>query len=376
MQPDPCTAPPWDDGPWPPLPALKRQVTCDVGVVGLGSSGLAAVVELLAAGRSVVGVDAGVVGAGASGRNGGFLLAGGADFYHRLIVRLGRARAASLYRLTVAEIDRIAAETPDAVRRTGSLRLASDADELADCQAQLAALAADGLPAAAYEGPEGRGLLLPTDATVQPLARCQTLARRALAAGARLYERSLALTVRGGQVTTPGGRVRCERVVVAVDGGLERLLPELRPRVRSARAQMLATAPALELRLPRPVYARWGWDYWQQLPDGRVVLGGFRDRGGQAEWTTQARPTTPVQAELERFVRAGLGVRAAVTHRWAGTIAVTADRLPVLAEARPGVWAAGAYSGTGNVLGALCGRAASQLATSGRSPLAEILPAG
>ncbi len=159
-------------------------------------------------------------------------------------------------------------------------------------------------------------------------------------------------------MTTPSARVECERVVVAVDGGLERVMPELAGRVRTARAQMLATAPTTEVRLRCPVYARWGLDYWQQLPDGRVALGGCRDRGGDAEWTLDATPSDAVQHELDGLLRDRLQVSAAVTHRWAGLIAFTPDKLPVLEEVRPGVVAAGAYSGTGNVVGAICGRAA------------------
>jgi glycine/D-amino acid oxidase-like deaminating enzyme len=44
--------------------------------------------------------------------------------------------------------------------------------------------------------------------------------------------------------------------------------------------------------------------------------------------------------------------------RWAALVGYSDSGLPVLEEVRPGVWACGAYSGTGNVLGALCGRAA------------------
>jgi glycine/D-amino acid oxidase-like deaminating enzyme len=44
----------------------------------------------------------------------------------------------------------------------------------------------------------------------------------------------------------------------------------------------------------------------------------------------------------------------------------------VLAEVAPGVWACGAYSGTGNVIGALCGQAAAQLALTGNSGIAPL----
>jgi glycine/D-amino acid oxidase-like deaminating enzyme len=69
-------------------------------------------------------------------------------------------------------------------------------------------------------------------------------------------------------------------------------------------------------------------------------------------------------------LRERLGVRAAVTHRWAALVSFHRGRLlPLVEQVRPGVWAAGAYNGTGNVLGALCGRGLAQLAARGRSEL-------
>lgn len=365
-------SPVWDDHDWTHLPHLEGEVRADVCVVGLGGSGLTAVGELLRRGVSVVGIDARHVAAGAAGRNGGFLLAGAYDFYHDAVERHGRERARRIYQLTMDEIRRIAAETPEAVRLTGSLRIADSDEEEQDCRAQLEAMRADGLPAEWYDGPEGRGLLIPTDGAFNPLLRCRILARRALQAGARLFERSPALDVRTGEVRTAEGVVRCDRVVAAVDGRLERLFPELRDRVRTARLQMIATAPTDEVRVPRPVYARWGYEYWQQLPDGRIALGGFRDAGGEGEWTDESDPSEVMQARLEAYLRERVGVRAPVTHRWAGCIGFTQTGLPLLEEVRPGVWVAGGYSGTGNVIGALCGRAAAELALGEPSELAEV----
>jgi glycine/D-amino acid oxidase-like deaminating enzyme len=358
-------APVWDDGRWVPLAALDGEVGADVCVVGLGGSGLSAVGWLLDRGLRVVGVDAGAVAGGAAGRNGGFLLAGLAEAHHACVAALGRQRAVALHRMTLDEVDRMAAASPDAVRRTGSLRIAATTEELDDCTAQLTAMRADGLPVEPYEGPEGVGLRFPGDGALQPLARCRALARGAVDRGARLFEASPATTITGTHVTTPQGAVRCERVVVCVDGRLEQVLPELAGTVRTARVQMLATAPAAELALPMPVYARWGLDFWQQLPDGRIALGGCRDRGGPTEWTGEAGTTRVVQAALEHILRDDLGVGAQITHRWSGAISFAEGLLPLLAEVRPGVVAAGGYRGTGNVVGAIWGRAAAELAVTG-----------
>ena len=97
--------------------------------------------------------------------------------------------------------------------------------------------------------------------------------------------------------------------------------------------------------------------YWQQLPDGAIALGGFRDHGGPAEWTTDATPSEPVQTALENFLRSHLGVNAPITHRWAASAGYTQSGLPVIEQVRHDIWALGGYCGTGNVIGALAARA-------------------
>lgn len=368
--PAPVGLPVWTVGVAPlGLTQLEGTVDADVCVVGLGGSGLSCIGELQRLGARVVGIDAATVGGGAAGRNGGFLLAGIAAFHHEASDSHGRDRAVRAWRLTLEELERIAAETPDAVRRTGTLRIAIDDEELADCQAQLAVMREDRLPVEWYEGWEGRGLLFPRDGSFQPLLRCRQLATRAIAAGARLFEHTRALAISADGVMTEGGRVRAPITIVAVDGGLERVIPELAGRVRTVRLQMIGTAPATDVHYERPVYSRYGLDYWQQLTDGRIALGGFRDVGGDEEWTHDARPSEAVQQALERCLRERVGTRAPITHRWAASVSYTPDGLPVVEQVRSGVWATGAYNGTGNVVGALCGRAVAQLAVSGRTEL-------
>jgi gamma-glutamylputrescine oxidase len=132
--------PVWDDREWPPLPKLTGTQRADVCVVGLGASGLAAMEELAAQGVAAVGLDAYDAGAGAAGRNGGFLLAGLAKFFNETLVQFGEAAARDFHRLTAAEIRRQAEDLPAIVRLTGSLRIAADEAEQADCAKHLAAL--------------------------------------------------------------------------------------------------------------------------------------------------------------------------------------------------------------------------------------------
>jgi glycine/D-amino acid oxidase-like deaminating enzyme len=389
----------WDADPevasWPGLPSLTDDVRADACVIGLGGSGLAAVQALAERGLSVVGVDAGRVAAGAAGRNGGFLLGGPALFLHDAIERWGADAAVGLYRATLAELDRLEAELgPQVIARNGSIRLAGlpgpatddaeaieaaddDADaeaeaadraaELADCAAHAAALRAHGFAVEDYDGPLGQGIFLPDDAAMNPARRALGLARM-VAARAALHEHTAARDVAPGRVVTDAGTISAGVVIVAVDGRLEVLLPQLAARVRSARLQMLATAPVAAGRLPCPVYGRWGYDYAQQGADGRLYVGGGRDLFLDQEWTADTEPTPGVQRYLESVAGRMAGTAAPVTHRWGASVGFTCDGRPLCTRVADGVVAIGGYNGTGNLVGPVAARAAVALALDGTPP--------
>jgi glycine/D-amino acid oxidase-like deaminating enzyme len=366
---------------WPGLAELTDRLRADVCVIGLGGSGLAAIGELLRRGLSVVGLDAARVASGAAGRNGGFLLAGPAIAVHQASDGWGLPVALRLYRETLAEIDALAELLGEQViRRVGSLRIAGlpgdpadrgeQADrerELADCRRQLAVMAELGLPAEWYSGELGEGLFLPQDAAMNPARRALGLAARYRSA-ARLFENSPALSIEDRTVRTARGEISAGLVIVAVDGKLELLLPELVGRVRTARLQMLATAPVRPGRLPCPVYGRWGYDYAQQDAAGRLYVGGGRDRDVEREWTTDTAPSPAVQSWIERIAARFAGAPVRVTHRWAASAGYTPDSRPIVAEIRPGVVACGGYNGTGNLVGPVAARAAVALGLDGVKP--------
>ena len=364
----------WHDEATPARPALERDLEADVCVVGLGGSGLAAVLEARRLGARVVGVDAGRIAGAAAGRNGGLLLGGLAEFHHDVRARVGASLASGLYRHTLEELQRMRAASPRSTWWRGSLRIADTDQEWADCERQFAAMREDGLPVEWHEGPEGRGLRFPADGASHPVRRVLALAARAEKRGAQLFEHSKVRELTDGNVELENGaRIRAPDIVVCADGALASLVPDAGPLVRQARLQMLATAPAHDVAVPRPVYARYGYDYWQQLPDGRIALGGGRDRFEAAEWTDSDRPSEALQSWLEQRLREAVKTAAPVTHRWAATVTFTPDHLPIAQSFGNGLMGAGGYSGTGNVVGALCARGLVRRALGRQDAFLELL---
>jgi gamma-glutamylputrescine oxidase len=356
-----------------PLPRPSVSGTPDVEIVGGGVTGCSCALVLAEAGLRVRLHEAREIASGASGRNGGFALRGGAMPYDVARRQLGRDRARTYWALSEDAQRTMAALAGDAFRAVGSLRLAVDDDERAELRAEYEALVEDGFeaewldePPAALGGRYPAALLHPLDGALQPARWVRRLARLAAEAGAELVE---------------GSRVRslddltAERVVVATDGLGTGLVPELDASIRATRGQVLVTEPLPELVFERPHYARHGFDYWQQTPDRRLVIGGSRDAGLEDEWTDEETVTDVVQQRIEALASELLGRRPVVTHRWAGIWGTTNDELPLVGSlpANERVWVAAGYSGHGNVPGFACGRLVARALVGDREPILDLL---
>jgi gamma-glutamylputrescine oxidase len=312
--------------------------------------------------------EARTLASGASGRSGGFALRGGAMPYDRARERLGRERASELWRLTERTLDRMEGLAGDALRRVGSLRLAADKQERAELVAEYEALQADGFEAEWIDVPAGRlaerykgALMHPRDGALQPARWIRRLAARAADAGVEIREHERVTSLE---------ELDAGEVVVASDGYPSGLLGALDDLVQPMRGQVAATEPLAERLYERPHYARRGLDYWQQLPDGRLVLGGSRDVDLASESTSEEATTPLIQAALEALIRELLGFDPAITHRWSGIFGMSSDDLPLVGAVpgNPGVWVSRGYSGHGNVLGLACGELVAKAILGRREP--------
>jgi gamma-glutamylputrescine oxidase len=332
------------------LPRSRSGERAEVVVIGGGVTGCSCALTLAEHGVRVRLCEAREIAGGASGRNGGFALRGATAPYDEARRELGDERARRLMELTERSLDRMEELAGDAFRRVGSLRLAFDKNEREALRREHDALRDHGFAVEwvdELEPPLDRmylgAILHPRDGALQPARWVRRLAAHAAQAGAEIRD--------GERVTVE--QLDADAIVVAGDGFISQLLPEL--PVRATRGQMLATEPLRERLYQRPHYARGGYDYWQQLPDGRLVIGGNRDASLETEETDVEETTRVVQDGLDALVEQLVGYRPKVTDRWAGIWGTTPDLMPLVGEVRNGVWVAGGYSGHGNALGLACG---------------------
>lgn len=343
------TTPPWLDEPPLGLAPLEGAADSDVVVVGGGLAGVTLAYTLAEEGASVVLLEAGEIAGAASGRNAGFLLAAPAEPYVEQVDFWGREGARAMletgrrnHRRLRALAEALGIECE--YRKTGSVRLTRTAEEADEHRGSIPLMKADGFPMTeedparfvpARAAPDfTAAFVMPEDGEVHPVKLIRGVARGALERGARLHEGS---RVARGQwsdgawtVATADGTARARTLVVATNAWGPELLPGLARIVVARRGQMLATAPLAGRVAELPTYAHYGYHYWRQMPDRRLVIGGWRDLDLDGEVGFGLETTPLVQGGIEGGLRALLGEDVPVERRWSGTMGFARDGRPLV----------------------------------------------
>lgn len=370
----------------------------NVVVIGGGLLGTATAYWLARAGVATVLIEQGDMASGATGRNGGFMVAGTAESYLAAIARLGHATARAVWQLTLdnrALLRRVLGEEgiDCDYREPGHLHLALGDTQLAELADDVAALRADGFAAELLDRRQlqaliatplspliSGGLFAPEDGLLHSAQLVYGLAAAAERHGALLVTgttlTSLAPDGGGLLARTTRGDLRANAAVIAANAWLDQIVPELAGRVTPVRGQALAftPTPAIFAHGMGAALTPTG-EYWQQAPDGTIILGGCRAVApGQDVGIRDSRPTPEVQAALEQVLPSLFPALAGlhVARRWAGLMAFTADYLPIADRAPklPNTWVVGGFCGHGMPFGMRLGQLLAQAAIAGAPPAA------
>ncbi len=387
-----------------PLTTRPLQGTCetDVAIIGAGITGAATALWLARAGVKVRVLDARSIAAGASGRNGGFIANGTTKSYAKTIQQHGREQARRLWAFTVRNHEHAARFIEEleqigwscTYRRNGTFKLAAKESELEQIIESASLLNEDGWEVnlvQQYELPMRLrntyfgGAFYPSNGELHPAKFVTGLAWLAQQAGAVFHDESpvVEITVEdeGVLLNTPGGKVHAHSLVLATNAWL----PEIGRLVGAnwlssciipTRGQIIVTEPVNEQIFPCPCSADEGYQYWRQLPDGRLVVGGWRNRSFDTELQTfDERPNESVQRHLDAFVHETLNLsRVRIVNRWAGIMGFTSDGLPLIGRL-PGVphcYIVGGYTGHGNAFAIQAAQLVSELVRGKTNPDEEL----
>lgn len=155
--------------------------------------------------------------------------------------------------------------------------------------------------------------------------------------------------------TTNGPGLITDRLVYCTNAFSNRLLPKI--DLVPARGQVLLTEPVPGLKFSGTFHYQEGYYYFRNLDD-RILLGGARNTSFQTEYTLDQFTTLPIQQALEAFLSTTIlpGQRPAITHRWAGIMAMGKEKMPVVEQLSDRSFCALRMSGMGVALAPAVGR--------------------
>jgi len=326
----------------------KRVDACDVVVVGAGLEGAVVAARLAREGFDTAVMEAQSVAGGATGRSAGMVLTGLAGHYNWAVSAYGRQKAREVWALTIEGRKRLVKtaerlEVP--VAHSGSLALAVEDIEADAMEESAALLQKDGFDVQfSPNDPLDRGfraaLRYPDDVTVDAAALTRTLLATSdvnVHEGIEVYD--VEPEKSGVRIWARGRTVLCSAVVLAINGYAPLLDFYFTDKVAPTRSLILATEPLDAVVLEQACYADYGYEYCLQLPDRRLLLGGWRRprphprpsplRGGREAQKTELDDV--VQNGLLRFAaRHFPDVETSSASRWSGVMGFTPDGLPLV----------------------------------------------
>ena len=355
-----------------PRPALQGAVRADVCIIGAGYTGLSAALHLAERGYSVIVLEAHRVGFGASGRNGGQVSPGQRIEQDAIEGMVGQDDARKLWDIGLESRDLvrdlIARYDMDCPFKPGVIHADWHARDVPHAHAYAEKLARDYeyheiepldhaaiqqiVKSAAYQG----GTLDRGAGHLHPLRFAFGLARAAQTAGAKICEGSLVVDIQQGatvKVQTQTGHVEADHVLLAANGYMGGLVPQVAAKVMPINNFIIATEPlAPDTVLSRDVAvadSKFVINYFRLSEDGRLLFGGGESYGYRFPdiVKTVRKPMLEVFPQLKD---------TRIDYSWGGTLAITMTRLPCFMRLSPNVLSASGYSGHGVAMATMAGK--------------------
>ena len=365
-------------------PQLNGARDADVCIIGAGYTGLSCALHLAKAGLKVVVLEAQYAGFGASGRNGGQVIPGQRVDQIELERRYGDARARALWHLALEanalvraliaahgiDCDVTPGHIVAAVRDAHARELERYVEHLAKHYAYSSAryVPASEMPSLVASKNYKGGVYDTAGFHLHPLNYALGLARAADEAGVVILEHSPATKVgrdeeiridTGSYIYSNAiqGTVTAKFAVVACNGYLGNLVPELSHRVMPISNYIAATEPLGEARAKALIPSgaavadtKFVLDYYRLSADGRLLFGGGETYGDR----DVENAAEIVRPHILRVFPQLADVR--VEYAWGGRLAITIPRLPHVGRLTPNLYFAQGYSGQGVAIATLVGK--------------------
>lgn len=359
------------------LPGDRR---FDVAIIGGGYTGLTTARYLARRGLSSVVLEASQIGWGASGRNGGVVSGKFRLAFSEIATRFGIDTARRMHDIGIGAIEHVGELVEDYgiaaadYRATGSLRCAHNDISLAGLKSETewlhqtlgdracSLLSAGDMAAETGSHDFVGGMLNTHGGIIHPLNFARGIAAGLQRAGMEIFERTPVLALRqdgsGVRLETPHGTVSAKQAVIATNSysDLTPATSAVRKAIIPFRSAMIATEP-LQGKSGEHLLSE-GRSYtetrrmmrWFRKVGDRLLYGG---RGAFGRDDSESAFAALHKAMIRQFPELG---GAAITHRWAGLVAMTMDSIPHVGRLDDRVIYAVGYNGTGVALASSMGK--------------------
>jgi glycine/D-amino acid oxidase-like deaminating enzyme/nitrite reductase/ring-hydroxylating ferredoxin subunit len=364
----------------PTYPALTRDATVDVCVVGAGIAGLSTAYLLAKAGKKVMVIDDGPVGGGESGRTTAHLTDAMDDRIYVLEHVHGEDGARQIVQSHRAAIDRIEsivrAESIDCdFRRVDGFLFLGEGDKPSVLQEELAAAHRAGLAGVSlvprvpgFERDLGPCLRFPNQAQFHILKYLSAVAGAIVKAGGRICCDTKAESVEGGETctvkTASKHTIKADAVCVCTNGSITDMV---QTHMKQAPYRTFVIAAVVPAGSTPALYWDTGYPYHYirtqplSTPNADVRAGAPYDAlivGGEDHKTGHADDAMARWAELELWMRARWPQAREVISRWSGQVLEPNDYVAFIGRNPDGaknVYMASGDSGQGMTHGTIAG---------------------
>ena len=348
-------------------------VEADIAIIGGGIMGVSLFYWLSRyKDIRVVLVEKNRLACAASGRNAGFLIAGLAEHYSRSRQHLGKDKAKKIWQLSLDNHRLLREEiilknkVECEYQKCGSYVLACSEVESREIEKTVELLNQDGFEVELINekktnqllGSQGfnNSFLNPGDGALNPVKLVRGMAALTRADD-RVFEEHEVTSLE----TTDNSKVKIgtdkraflvQMAVLATNAYSRCIFDIFCNLVIPTRGQILTTEPISEKLFDlKIVYADYGYEYFRQLENGVILLGGFRQLYSKTEIGFSDETTPQIQEGLYDFLTDHFpqlrGIK--VTHRWGGVMGFSIDGLPLVGAlpSAPSVICAVGFTGHG-----------------------------